>query len=683
MIAYSIKSVLCLLVLWGFYKLALEPLAAHQLKRFYLLGILLISLALPLFTIVYEVEVEPQPVVNTITYSTTSSETNTVPLQLNEEEKTDYLSYILFSIYGLGVLFFGFRFARNLYRINYKVRSSEKRRCIDHTKVLLEQQTVPHSFLHYIFLPKTDFETHKIALEVLEHELAHVSQKHSWDILAVEFLQVLFWFNPLLFWFKKSVALNHEFLADQKALHKKTDIEQYTKLLFQYSGGAHHTALSSPINYSLTRPPYNRAKKRIIMLSQTFSARKLATRLAFLMPVLALCIYFFNQDIVAKPVLQEEQQKQETQEPFVYKNEGDLRKNMIIKQKDLKRYAPNLGTDTLERRILTAAQLKDWQNTSKYGVWIDGKRIENSYLSNKKASDFDQYFVSKLEKNARKPGGASFQVDLMTPVYYKDHKIMDAMITTAQIKEYLTLKINIEDKKVSVNGHQTTLSGFSKTIDKITKDWTKEDMMRYSIHLRSDNGVDKFLIKLTDEFHKTRLYKTNPSRELIPPPPPPAPKPPKADEVVPPRPPALTKVSDNLTIKVNTDDSILINGQKTDLKSLPQAIEQITEVKEINSAFIDAPVIKAKTFEKLKGILNEKGIKKINTNILSPPAPPAPPSPEEMIIKMTAAGADFYYNGDKITAEKAKEIFKTKNDLNFMSTESKTGDKPMVLITDN
>ena len=81
----------------------------------------------------------------------------------------------------------------------------------------------------------------------------------------------------------------------EAALQQENNITNYTNLLFNYSGGAHHTALSSPINYSLT-------KKRILMLSKTRSVKKLATRLALFVPVLACCIYFFNQEIVAKPI---------------------------------------------------------------------------------------------------------------------------------------------------------------------------------------------------------------------------------------------------------------------------------------------------------------------------------------------------------------------------------------------
>ncbi|MEH6407276.1 MAG: hypothetical protein V7767_08355, partial [Leeuwenhoekiella sp.] len=194
------------------------------------------------------------------------------------------------------------------------------------------------------------------------------------------------------------------------------------------------------------------------------------------------------------------------------------------------------------------------------------------------------------------------------------------------------LKITLTNDEINVNGKQTSIENFTKTIDAITADWSKSDMMNYSLQLSSQNGVDKFVARLTEEFRKTKLYKTNPSRELIPPPPPPAPAAPSTindfpEPQVPPAPPTI--------------------GHE------PHPVPQVAPV---------PPVLK---------LLPE------------PPAPPAPPSPEEMIKEMTKAGADFYYNGDKITAKKAEQLFEEKENLNFMANKSVNGGKPIVLITDN
>ena len=200
----------------------------------------------------------------------------------------------------------------------------------------------------------------------------------------------------------------------------------------------------------------------------------------------------------------------------------------------------------------------------------------------------------------------------------------------------------------------------------------------------SDNTVQE-VFKAMQEFQVNALHvvKKDASEVLDPPPPPPAPKPPKVGEIAPPSPflngSQTSQVSQQITIKINPDVSILINGQKTDMKSLPEVIKQITKEKEIDTAFIDAPVIKVETANSLKNTLKENGIDNI---ILKTSPIPLPEDPFKMIQLMDERGADFYYNGNKITAEKAKKLFKTKDNLNFMADESVRGGKPMILITD-
>ncbi|WP_051907864.1 M56 family metallopeptidase [Flavimarina sp. Hel_I_48] len=492
---YLIKSGLCLLVLWGFYKLALEQQNAHTFKRFYLLLSLLLAFILPLITITYSIPAVEEAIT---TYTYINSESEVVGAQ-PIASVTNWWVLGFWIIYGLGVLIFGFRFLRNIDQIRTKIRHNMHVFNDNSVYVLLDVDTVPHTFINYIFLSKAAYEQQQIAPEILLHEQAHVDQKHTLDILFIEMLQVVFWFNPLLHFIKKSVALNHEFLADRKVLNHKCNPENYINLLLQYAQGAHHTTLTSAINYSLT-------KKRIVMLSQPFSARQLASRLAFLLPILAFCIYFFNQEIVAKPI-------------------------------------------NPEKEIL---------------------------------------------------------------------------LNNIEIQKAPILKILINDEKIYLNKKETTVNNFAKTIDRITAKWTEYEMMNYTVQLQSNNGVDKFMEILISEFHKTKLYKTNPSKELLPPPPPPAPVAPAA-----PASPAT--------------------------KNAPPV--PLTPASPAANSTPPSPI--------------------------SPPAPPAPPSADLIIEQMTSANADFYYNGTKISAARAKELFSKNKNLNFLSTEGKDSGKPMVLITDN
>ncbi|MGO4912773.1 M56 family metallopeptidase [Leeuwenhoekiella sp. W20_SRS_FM14] len=610
MTAYLIKSILCLLVLWGFYKITLEQQAAHQFKRFYLLGSLVLAFALPLITLSYSVAVEPQPAVEQVAFDTIAV-TNEVDTSI--EETIHWTPILIGSIYAAGVLLFGIRFLRNLYRLREKVTHNERVKSKSHINVLLLEKIVPHSFLNYIFLPKNDFKNNAIAPEVMAHEQAHVSQKHSWDILFIEVLQVIFWFNPLLILLKKSIALNHEFLADSAALSQNKNVENYTNLLFTYSGGSHHTALSSPINYSLT-------KKRIIMLSKTRSVKKMATRLALFVPVLALCIYFFNQEIVAKPV---------------YLN--------LDKQTGL------LNTQT------------------------------NS--------------------------------DSLALEYYKASSKKQVLLDKVRHQEYPTLKIRVEDELVWVNGESTSIENFAQTINMITKDWSKSDMMNYSLQLKSQNGVDKFVGKLTGEFRKTNLYKTNPSRQLIPPPPPPAPEVPQGQLPPPPPPPISAdpvysnakeevfeiEVFDVISIDIDKDNQVFINNIKIDENNIEEALNKYNTrtSKEEREQFLDVkikvdPDIKMGVLTDVKSALRSYGIKKIsitsepvNFNKSKVQKPTQEQTPVVMINTLKENNGTAYYNGKKISYEEALSLMNRKNDLQILLNENKGKGTPDLIIKNN
>ena len=289
MIVYVLKSSLCIALLWGFYALFLERENMHHFKRFYLIFSLLFAYTIPLLTFTYTTDVVgvQENLQQPVTYITQVKE---MPSQ---ESSINYLSTILWGIYGIGVFLFAIRFIKNIHNLMEKVRGNENLKELSHTNVLLKSSVVPYTFLKYIFVSKKEFQNQAIPKEVLLHEKTHVLQKHTLDILFVEILQVIFWCNPMWFWIKKSIRLNHEFLADQTVLQQQFSIHQYINLLVNYSNSANHTVLTSAINYSLT-------KKRIVMMSKQFSKTKVAARLLLLLPILFTCMLLFNNKIVAQ-----------------------------------------------------------------------------------------------------------------------------------------------------------------------------------------------------------------------------------------------------------------------------------------------------------------------------------------------------------------------------------------------
>lgn len=277
---YLVKSAVILTILYGFYKLVLENESMHIFKRFYLLGSLPAAFLIPLitFTSYMEVPVSSAPLF--------VSNSLTMPMPATEVS-VNIWPFVLWGLYALGVVFFTIKFGKNLNQLISKINNNPKftRDSINH--ILLKTPVVPHTFFNYVFLNKQKFEAREIPDEVIAHEHVHAKQKHSIDILVVELLQIVFWFNPLLYLIKRSIKLNHEFLADRAVLNKGTDTAAYQNLLLAFSSHATTPTLANSINYSFI-------KKRFTVMKKQTSTKAIWLRSLLLVPLLAFILYSFS-----------------------------------------------------------------------------------------------------------------------------------------------------------------------------------------------------------------------------------------------------------------------------------------------------------------------------------------------------------------------------------------------------
>tara|TARA_R110000850_G_scaffold271031_2_gene404623 strand:+ start:4552 stop:6330 length:1779 start_codon:yes stop_codon:yes gene_type:complete len=285
---YLVKSAVILTILYGFYKLVLENESMHVFKRFYLLGSLPAAFLIPLitFTSYVEVPVNSAPVFIG----------NSIPMPMPATEVSVNLwPFVIWGLYALGVVFFTIKFGKNLNQLISKIKNNPKftRDSIHH--ILLKTPAIPHTFLNYVFLNKQKFEAKEIPDEVIAHEHVHAKQKHSIDILVVELLQIVFWFNPLLYFIKRSIKLNHEFLADRSVLNRGTDTAAYQNLLLAFSSHATTPSLANSINYSFI-------KKRFTVMKKQTSTQAIWLRSLLLLPLVALILYGFStREVVALP----------------------------------------------------------------------------------------------------------------------------------------------------------------------------------------------------------------------------------------------------------------------------------------------------------------------------------------------------------------------------------------------
>ncbi len=286
MIIYILKFSGCLSLFMIFYKLFLEKESFHNLKRFYLLAALFSSICIPFITFTEYIEILEVGTSNVVT-----SEPVVFEDSLTETTWKDYLPNIIWSLYFIGLLVFSFRFFKHLYQLYFRIKNNVKLKNKKYTNVLLLDNINPHTFFKYIFLNKHKYESNAIPKEVLLHEQTHAKQLHALDIIIVELLQVVFWFNPLLYFIKKDIKLNHEFLADQSVLKVGTEPTNYQKLLLAFSSNACEPQLANAINYSSIK------KRLTVMKTQTSKSRTWLKSL-LLLPLLAVLVYGFSSEKV-------------------------------------------------------------------------------------------------------------------------------------------------------------------------------------------------------------------------------------------------------------------------------------------------------------------------------------------------------------------------------------------------
>ncbi|MGB7785221.1 MAG: M56 family metallopeptidase [Salinimicrobium sp.] len=284
---YFLKFAACSSLLFVFYKLLLEQEEMHVFKRIFLPASLLVSAIIPLVTFTEYTEALPAEAGSKMTFLTGN---------ISSEAALPWLPIILWSIYGLGVIFFGIIFIRNFSEILQKIRKNPKIKNGDTIDVLLQEQLPPHTFWSFIFLNRKQHEQKQIPKEVYVHEHAHAVQKHSLDVLLIELLQIVLWFFPLIYFLKKAIKLNHEFLADKAVLKNGMDRSLYQQTLLAWSSNSLQSNLVNPISYLSI-------KKRFTVMKKRTSKNAFLLRTFLLAPVLLAMLYGFSTTkIVERPL---------------------------------------------------------------------------------------------------------------------------------------------------------------------------------------------------------------------------------------------------------------------------------------------------------------------------------------------------------------------------------------------
>lgn len=327
---YLLEAGICLSLFYLIYWILIKDDTFHKLKRYFLLLSVVISLIIPVLpatnlTKAIEKTILPERNEN-VTYTSTHdnfeklvlSDILTQPAYKTVEKKPVSYFSILISIYIMGAGYMFFRLINNLYQILSMAGRSKRETCGKYTIVILSDDYPTFSFLRYIFFNGWNLSAND-KNDILLHEETHIKQWHSLDIIFIEICKILFWFFPIIWYYKTSLSKVHECLADEYLVELKTgNIQDYKSLLLNQYLSNIKIELAHPFNYSLI-------KYRIDMMTKTKSKWWAKFKLLFALPIIILSLVAFSNDNLSFPAKENSLQKQLNQVELFKKFVGTWR----------------------------------------------------------------------------------------------------------------------------------------------------------------------------------------------------------------------------------------------------------------------------------------------------------------------------------------------------------------------
>ena len=282
---YIAKSAGLVILFYCAYYFLLRKETFFNSNRWFLLTGLITSAILPLVVYTKVIWVNPTPLSN-VNYASLYS----APIEKNAFEINWNL--VIIAIYSIGVLALLIKFAFDFYSLNAIIKGKQIKQQADFKFVDINENIAPFSYFEYIVYNSSMYTPSELE-SILEHEKVHSDQNHTMDVLIARAFSILFWFNPVIWLYKKAITQNLEFIADAAASQKISDKKAYQYTLLKIT--THESCLS------ITNHFYQSLiKKRIVMLNKNQSKKRSSWKLYVVVPALAAFVLLFQIEVIAK-----------------------------------------------------------------------------------------------------------------------------------------------------------------------------------------------------------------------------------------------------------------------------------------------------------------------------------------------------------------------------------------------
>ncbi|SDQ55281.1 M56 family metallopeptidase [Flagellimonas zhangzhouensis] len=466
---YLLKSAAILGGFLAVYFLFLKRDTLFAQNRLFLLSGLILSLLFPLIKIRRTVVREKPEFLEAVNMGTI---TTTEPL--NSIWSTEN---ILLGIYLIITTFLLVRFIFRLSQLKSMANDAVVWKETPFLHIETEKKINPFSFFNYIFYNPRIFASDELKT-ILDHEKVHARQLHSLDILFLEVLKIVFWFNPLLWLYKITVKQNLEYLADHFAMQSAPDKKAYQYLMLKQ-------AVEQP-EFQLTNSFYNSLiKKRIVMLNQNQSKKSNAFKTLLILPLLGLFLVSFATETVytySEPNVDDMLFADKTVELIIDKNTTD---------EQLDKMKKDLAADDIDFSYTTVRN--EAKEIIEVSIQISGKSSKGESFSSNYNSNSDgpidpiNVFYDDAANMVSIGSGKKHQVRI--------HKLDgDATWTSSDEKEIVIKKVD-GSKRVIVkteDGEEKEIDINVKVSDDgavfISDDGEKEHVIVKKIHTKGDDG---------------------------------------------------------------------------------------------------------------------------------------------------------------------------------------------------
>ena len=328
---YILKSSVCLVLFYLFFRLLLSKETFHRFNRMALLGVLFFSLLIPCIEVTTRHQVEVQQAMLSIEQLLLMAELEATPVEAGAVQETvaSWIQIVLL-VYLAGILFLACRSIYSLISL-FRLIHSGKREKLEKGGMLVihHQEIAPFSWMKYIVISQKDLEEN--GREILIHEMAHIHHRHSIDLLLADICIFFQWFNPGAWLLKQELQNIHEYEADETVINEGVNAKEYQLLLIKKAVGTRLYSMANSFNHS-------KLKKRITMMLKEKSNPWARLKYLYVLPLAAIAVTAF-----ARPEISEKMEEisvakindlaaivEKKSEENVVKEPADTAKNRVI-----------------------------------------------------------------------------------------------------------------------------------------------------------------------------------------------------------------------------------------------------------------------------------------------------------------------------------------------------------------